>query len=100
MLQVHRALFHDLIHYRDPALLYGLEPYRSPVPVHRPVHPDPSVDLHGPNRGLQVSDAAPPSGLPPIHPRADLRYRLCPDSGRLPDLHLLLCEEAGILQAV
>ena len=100
MLQIHRALFHDLVHHGDPALLYGLEPNRPPVPLYRPLHPDPALYLHGIDRVVQIAHAASPGRFSAFSTGAHFGYRVCNDSSRVLDLYVLFCEETGILRAI
>jgi hypothetical protein len=100
MLQVYRALFHDLIYNSYLALLYWLKPYRLAVLVYRPLHPDPPLYLHGTNRGLQIAYPTSASCLAAFDSSSHICDRLCANPGSHSDIHVLLHLEARFLQTL
>ncbi len=97
VLQVHRALLHDLVHHRHPPLLHRFQPHRPPVPLHRPSHPRPPLHAHGTDRTLQPPNPPPALRLPHQLPSAGLRPRLRRDINDPPNSHVHLCIETGLL---
>jgi hypothetical protein len=100
MLQIHRALLNDPVHHSHPVVLHGLESDGSAVPIHRFVHLDPALNIHGSDRVLQVADPALTSRVSAFHACPHISYRILHYLSSNLDLHVLLRLEAKLLQAV